>query len=67
MTSKKRIKDAIAIIRESLEANDQPIEGDVGFLIHYLEANVEDLVETLEEGDDVYDDFDEEDDYEREY
>lgn len=60
MTSKKRIKDAIAIIKESLEANDQPIEGDVGFLVHYLEANVEDIVDTLEEGDDFDDDFDDE-------
>ena len=51
--NRKQIKDGIAIIKESLELNDCEISGVVGVLVHYLEANVDDIVDTVSEDLDI--------------
>ena len=58
--NRKQVKDGIATIKESLEAGDHELVGVLGILVHYLEANVDDIVESG--GDDELDFMDDEED-----
>ena len=58
MTTKKQIMDGIETIKDSLESNDHEITGALAMLVHYLEANVDDILDAGED-EDFDDDFDE--------
>ena len=58
MINRKQIKDGIETIKDSLESNDHEITGALAMLVHYLEANVDDILDAGED-EDFDDDFDE--------
>lgn len=56
MTNRKQLKDGIETIKDSLESNDHEITGALAMLVHYLEANIDDILDAGEE-DDFEDEF----------
>jgi hypothetical protein len=56
--NRKQIKDGIETIKDCLESNDHEITGALAMLVHYLEANVDDILDVGED-DEFSDDFEE--------
>ena len=56
--NKKQIRDGIETIKDSLESNDHEITGALALLVHYLEANIDDILDAGED-DEFSDEFEE--------
>lgn len=52
MSTPKEVREGIDTIKESLELNGlDPTDGIVSTLIHYLESNIDDIVEASDDFD----------------
>lgn len=43
----KQIKEALEVIKDSLEQNDHPVTGIYEHLLNYIEANIDDICDAM--------------------